>query len=426
MDHAQGRNGSGQSSRRSKVAVGAHRIGLSYTPIGTRHTARWMVNLISHPMRRDYWQFNLATFLCFCSMSQLTLLSVILSGTGLSANTIGNILSSFAAAIIIATVASGWLITRAGALPVAVLGLLIMLLSFVSMQWTIMAPILMWLSRCLQGVGFGLFLPAGTLYVKGITDKQEGYYIGLFVSMVTIPTLFAPTVAEWYLGAYGVGQFFLVMSIPIVVSILLAGDLLRRDPRIVTVPVTKGYLTLLRDLRLLSQLSVVLVQGCFWGFVTAFLSLLLHKANVPVGAFFTPLAAALLISRFWLMRYVERYDPTAVSIAAVLSMVTAHISLLAPPNIWLTGAAGILFGWGYSVVYPMAVVAIAAQYEPDQRAKPVALVSMVFHLGYFVTPLFGGYIIAGFGFDMLIVLLCALALLLLAGQRALLRLGADT
>jgi predicted MFS family arabinose efflux permease len=60
---------------------------------------------------------------------------------------------------------------------------------------------------------------------------------------------------------------------------------------------------------------------------------------------------------------------------------------------------GILFGTGYSLVYPLLSAWMSEGLEPSRRAGPQALLNTSFNLGLFATPYPETILIAHFGYD---------------------------
>jgi MFS family permease len=65
---------------------------------------------------------------------------------------------------------------------------------------------------------------------------------------------------------------------------------------------------------------------------------------------------------------------------------------------WLIVIAGLLFGMGYSVVYPVLSAWMSEGIEPARRAGPQALLNTLFNIGVFGMPYPETLLIAHFGY----------------------------
>src|SRR5258708_9072490 len=87
--------------------------------------------------RRAYW-LNAATgFLFACATQQCSLLSVILHKIGTPDHVMGYVLAATSVPVIIATLVSGWLLTRFEPSRVALVGVATALIGFMSMEFTV-------------------------------------------------------------------------------------------------------------------------------------------------------------------------------------------------------------------------------------------------------------------------------------------------
>ena len=85
-----------------------------------------------------------------------------------------------------------------------------------------------------------------------------------------------------------------------------------------------------------------------------------------------------------MLRYLRLYgfaraDRDLARLYAVIAEATGRFAV---------AAAGVLFGLGYSVAYPVLSVWVAEQFEPRQRTTPIALFNTMFSAGI-LTPWFG-------------------------------------
>jgi predicted MFS family arabinose efflux permease len=97
-----------------------------------------------------------------------------------------------------------------------------------------------------------------------------------------------------------------------------------------------------------------------------------------------------LITRFILMRRIDRLPPQLVVMAALASMAIAYAVLAISARRVGTVASAIMLGVGYSVAYPRILVWAVDLYSERERPKTVALVNAIFNVGGLLAPLVGG------------------------------------
>jgi len=73
----------------------------------------------------------------------------------------------------------------------------------------------------------------------------------------------------------------------------------------------------------------------------------------------------------------------------MVAMAVAYAVIAEATGRFAVAAAGVLFGLGYSVAYPVLSVWVAEQFEPPQRTTPIALFNKMLSAGILLTPRFG-------------------------------------
>lgn len=368
---------------------------------------------VSRRAKGEFWLFCGATFLAFLTTSTISYLSVILASLGMGAGAIGGVLSSPLVPVTAAILLSGYLIDRWSALPVALVGQVITLIAFVSFQLTVFDAWAAAGSRIVLGVGFGLFFPAAMVYAKSkLHGPQTAHLFGIYSSMVPLPNVLGPGLAEWYFGTFGLRLFFGVLALPLVVGfgMMLTLDRERRGPQGVGTP-REGYGSLLARRTLVAPNVSIFSVGLVWGFVISFMALLLHRRGVPTPFFFSTTTATLILCRFTLLRYLSARPRELVVALGLGLMGLAYLMVFPTDDRAIVAAGGIVFGLGYSMAFPILSVWVSDQFKAEERGKPVALFSALFHAGIFLMPLVVGVLSRFVSLDALLVILAALAML---------------
>jgi predicted MFS family arabinose efflux permease len=360
----------------------------------------------------EFWILSLATFLCFTTVSQTALLARVMESHGLPLAQIGIVLSAYGAAVIVFMLVAAPVAARLGNLATLRLGIVLLLAGHLSYQLTIGDYPAAVLSRVLQGAGYGLFMPTAMTFAKGkLTKERFVYLFGIYASMVPLPNAIGPPLAEAYLNAFGEHLFFVAGAFPAIIAALLT--LALTDDRSAS---DRAQLPLLQTALLpgLRQpLIAVMVVGAIYGLIPSYMASVLKEKAVPLGFFFTSFTVVLFAARFTLVRYFETWTRRRVVAAGLGAMATSYLAVVYAAGALPVTVAGIAFGLGYSVAYPVLSVWVAEQFDPQQRTTPIALFNAMFSAGILLTPWFGTYVIALVGYGGLLEVLSCAGLLLM-------------
>jgi MFS family permease len=346
----------------------------------------------------------IATFLCFTSVSQTALLALVMKRHDMPLRDIGIVLSAYGAAVIVFMLAAAPIAARLGNLWTLRLGILFLVAGHLSYQATIADFPAAVASRLVQGVGYGLFMPTAMTFAKGkLTAERFVYLFGIFSSMVPLPNAIGPPLAEAYLSIVGERLFFVVGAAPAIVAgvLTLALSEDRRPGAARGLPLLAT--ALLPGLRW--PLIAILVVGVMYGLIPSYMAALLAERSVPIGFFFTSFTVVLFGARFLLLGYFEAWSRGRVVALGLALMAAAYAIVAEARDPVLVTLAGILYGLGYSMAYPVLSVWVAEQFEPQRRTTPVAVFNTAFSLGILLTPWFGTYVIAALGYEGLLYVL---------------------
>lgn len=360
-----------------------------------------------------YFVLLAVAFLWGCSTSQLNLLAVVLRQHGMAAPAIAVVLSATMVAVVAAALVSGALASRIGARRTLVLGGIISFAAIAALPFAVGSAPLAVLARAGQGVGFGLFTPAGQLIAKSLAREDDQIRaVGRFTAMFLIPTFFGPALGEWSLRHWGEGGFFLLATAPIALGLLLAAALPHHETP--APPNSAGYLALLRDRRQWVPNAAAMQSGIGYGFAASFLPLMLVEYGVPVAGFFTPFAVILLATRFLGLNYLQRL-PVPILAALGLAAYAMSFGVLAGSvSVSTAVAAGCLAALGYAVIHPTCIEWSSRPYPPAARARPVALINTTFNFGSIVAVQAAGSLLPLIGWRGVLIALGLIVLSVLA------------
>ena len=358
---------------------------------------------------RDYMLMASATFLVFLSHSTLAFLSVILKDLGVTETGIGIRMSAPLVPMLAGMFLSGYLIELFGPLRIVRTGFIMILLAHLSIELTVTDFFGVYISRAFHGFGYGIFMPASMVYVKGkLRPEKMVHPFGIYASMILLPLVIGPWVMENLYSYSGLGGLFIVTAAP-----SLIGNILSLLPSAGAIPTAGGkhigYRQLLRMAGLRPPILAIFTVGMVYGIVPTLMALYLKLGSIPVVYYFTPFTAALFTGRFLVIRLLDRLPRVTLVMTGFVLMGLSHLWLIIFRTPQAAILAGIVLGLGYSLEYPSLSVWISAKFDPADRGKPVALLNMVFHAGIFITPLIGGWVMDRFSLGTYLGFLIVLA-----------------
>jgi predicted MFS family arabinose efflux permease len=164
-----------------------------------------------------------------------------------------------------------------------------------------------------------------------------------------------------------------------------------------------------RDLRPL--LTLAFAFGIYYSALTSFLP---HHTQVTLGeanlsAFLIPFSVVSVLLRFTLGKQFDSLAPRRFLYVSFLSILVAMVLLLLPASWPWVLAAGLFYGVGHSILYPMLNTLFVQAGGEDQKAVYSNAYIVANLLGSLVTTPLLGALGDGFGFSAMIVVLALVA-----------------
>jgi MFS family permease len=357
--------------------------------------------------RGEYIRLGAGCFLVAVMNAHSALLAIVFARSGYDLHEIGLLLSVFAVPVVLSALVSGAIADRLGALPTIRLAMVLLTIGFLSFDLTRASFPAAMVSRITQGVGQGLFLGSALTYAQGrLSPVRFVYLLGIFSSLMVVSQALGPPLGAYVLGAFGERAMFAVAAIPALAGLALTFGL-RPLPR---PPLSPGlHLFSVWRRHFPEPIWAVFVSGCMSGFTIAYLAAALEARTIPIASFFVASTASLFASRFFALRHVEDVDRRVLIATGLALMSLGFVAIaLAHAVWWPVIAGGILFGTGYSLVYPLLSAWMSEGLEPSRRAGPQALLNTSFNLGLFATPYPETLLISRFGYDATLYVLAGL------------------
>jgi predicted MFS family arabinose efflux permease len=371
--------------------------------------------------RVEYILFGLATFLIFFMNAQAALLSTAFQQHGLPLSDIGILLSLYGVPVVIVTLFTGKIATWLGSLGSARWGTAIMAAGFMSLAVTADSFWPALVSRLTWGIGYGLmFAPLFTYAQSRITGPRFIYLLGLFSSMAPLAQAGGPLFAEFVLGHGGAQLMFVLGVIP---ALLGLGLLFLMRP--LAKPPAAGGLALGEALTPSRRIPLVaiFVSGALFGFLASYMTPFLHAKGVSIAWYFVAMTIGIFSTRCKGLGFIQKLDPRLVVSVGISVMALAYTLLVQVQHPFAVAGCGMLFGSGYSVVYPVLSAWISEGLNPSERAGPQALFNAVFNVGllWMPLPITGLIALFGYGGALQILALLSLAMAAFLGWRAFVR-----
>ena len=371
--------------------------------------------------RVEYILFGLATFLIFFMNAQAALLSTAFQQHGLPLSDIGILLSLYGVPVVIVTLFTGKIATWLGSLGSARWGTAIMAAGFMSLAVTADSFWPALVSRLTWGIGYGLmFAPLFTYAQSRITGPRFIYLLGLFSSMAPLAQAGGPLFAEFVLGHGGAQLMFVLGVIP---ALLGLGLLFLMRP--LAKPPAAGGLALGEALTPSRRIPLVaiFVSGALFGFLASYMTPFLHAKGVSIAWYFVAMTIGIFSTRFIGLGFFQKLDPRLVVSVGISVMALAYTLLVQVQHPFAVAGCGMLFGSGYSVVYPVLSAWFSEGLNPSERAGPQALFNAVFNVGllWMPLPITGLIALFGYGGALQILALLSLAMAAFLGWRAFVR-----
>ena len=369
--------------------------------------------------RREFFAMCGAGFLFSVTHNYSALLAIVFERSGHDLPATGLLLSLFAPPAIAAAFFSSAIVSRLGPLAAARWAIFFTVAGLCSLALTRENFTLALISRVVQAVGVGLFLPAAMVYVQSrITRARFVYLVTVFSAGIPLAAAIAPPLGEWTLRHFGEAAMFLQAAIPGLIGIALTFGL-RAAPstgKAAGLALTGAF----RGSFILPYIAVA-TGGALYGFSVSYLAVDLQARAITLAAFFVPSSVGMVAVRFIAMRWLSAMRPPRLVIASLAVYALSFVLIAIARDPLVMGLAGVAFGVGNAIMFPVVSAWLGEGLQPAERAGPQAIGTAAFYLGIYATPFPQTFMIAAWGFfatEMIFAGLAALvAMVLVVGVR---------
>jgi MFS family permease len=274
----------------------------------------------------------------------------------------------------------------------------------------------------LLGTAWAVVYAASPMVMSGmVTDGERATYFGYLTGTQQLGIGVGPVAAGFLVeGNLGFRGTFLVAAVlcALAAILVLAVGTLAPDTR-KTVPGPEAGRTasfrasLRRILRSESAfwLVMILLFACLFTTLTSFQTTFARAQGLDFSVFYLSYTAAVILSRFGIASFAARYD-TRLVIAVAVSLMAISVAsfLFVGSNAVFYGLASASVGVGYGLALPAAQAQAVNVSEESIRQRVLPLAGLLFETMILAFPLLAGWVISGFGYGAVFVLLVILCL----------------
>ncbi len=333
----------------------------------------------------------------------------------------GVLFSSYAVAMIIATLFAGRIVDRHGPrtpLLMGLVGLAVATLLFATggPYWLLLV------ARLAQGIAGGMSWVAALSLIAATTGTDKrGQAMGIALSTITLGVLLGPPIAGFLVEHFGTASPFLFAAAVALIDGVLRIVLVQDSPRVTDD--TAGPLAVLRVPGSVSIVIAIVVGAAVLSGVEPVLPVHLGAGSLMVGLLFGLAALAAVVANPIVGRYLTTAPPRLPIGAGVVTVAAALLVTGYASELWQTSIAMSLLGISSALLLTPATTLISEQgfrSSPPTLGGSFALYSLAYAAGLAGGPLLTGFGVQQIGFTAAMVL--ATVTLSLLGGASLLRL----
>lgn len=337
----------------------------------------------------------------------------------------GILFSSYAVAMIVATLFAGRIVDRYGPKTPLMIGLVGLVAA--TLLFSLGAPYwLLLLARLAQGIAGGMSWVAALSLIAAVTGfDKRGQMMGIALSTISLGVLVGPPLSGVLVDAFGTASPFLVAAVIALVALVLLMTLIGGSPR--QTDDTAGPLTVLRVQGSVGIVVAIAIGAAVVAAVQPVLPGHLGEgaSSTLVGMMFAIAALVSIVANPIIGRFVATTPPRLLLGAGVVTVTAALLVTGWSNALWQTGVGMGLLGLSSALLLAPATTLISEQgfrSSPPTLGGSFALYNLAYAAGLAGGPLLTGFGVQQAGFTTALVLTAVVLAVL--GSVALTRLPA--
>jgi len=213
--------------------------------------------------------------------------------------------------------------------------------------------------------------------------------------MAPLAQAFGPPWADYVFFTFGDRYLFLMGVVPALIGFGLL-FLLRGEATVAASSLFNFRIDSLKGKGI--AIVAVFVSGSIFGFLSSFMAGAIHEKSLAIGWFFVASTAAMFTTRFLGLNRFSAFDRRLVVGLGLSLMGLGFLVVAVGFEAWHVASGGLIFGAGYSVVYPVLTAWISEGLPAGERSGPQALFNAAFNAGLLLMPLPVSYLVSLLGY----------------------------
>ena len=158
-------------------------------------------------------------------------------------------------------------------------------------------------------------------------------------------------------------------------------------------------------------LTMILIFACLFTTLTSFQTTFAEERGLDFSVYYLSYTAAVILSRFGIANFAARYDTRlVVAVSAGVTALSVASFLLVGSSTLLYALASGFVGIGYGLALPAAQAQAVNVSDRAVRPRVLPLAGLLFETMILAFPLLAGWVISGFGYGAVFVLLVFLCM----------------
>lgn len=311
----------------------------------------------------------------------------------------GILFSSYAAAMIVATLFAGRIVDRHGPktpLLIGLVGLALATLLFATggPYWLLLV------ARIAQGIAGGMSWVAALSLIAATTSfEKRGQSMGIAISSLTLGVLIGPPIAGFLVERFGTAAPFLLAAGIALLDGVLRLVLVQGSPRVTDDPA--GPLAVLRVPGSVSIVVAIAIGAGVLSGVEPVLPVHLGATALTIGLLFGLASLAAIVANPLVGRFVTTASPRVLIGSGVVAAAGALAVIGWAPQLWLTCVGMALLGISSALLLAPATTLISEQgfrATPPTLGASFALYTLAYAGGLALGPLLAGFGVQQLGF----------------------------
>jgi MFS family permease len=274
----------------------------------------------------------------------------------------------------------------------------------------------------LLGTAWAVVYAASPMVMSGmVTDGERATYFGYLTGTQQLGIGVGPVVAgflaEGNLGFRGTFLVAAVLCALAAILVLAVGTLMPDTRKSASGPDAGQTVSFRASMESIMRsesifwLVMILLFACLFTTLTSFQTTFARAQDLDFSVFYLSYTAAVILSRFGIASFAARYD-TRLVIAASVSLMALSVAsfLFVGSSAIFYGLASASVGIGYGLALPAAQAQAVNVSEESIRQRVLPLAGLLFETMILAFPLLAGWVISGFGYGAVFVLLAFLCL----------------